>query len=150
MFIFGRTVPSVMSENAATTFGSFSTYYVFNKILFDYLKAYHQISPKPEMEQAQVLLNSDSSTCGLQGLTLKMPEKPQSRRILDKESGPIFGDPAQTLTHLFKICNTEEFQWTQKDFITYMTGAMYCAEMELIVSMLCFYSHFCHIFVSLL
>ena len=54
----------------------FSTYYVFNKILFDYLKEYHQILTKPEMEQAMVLLILDISAYDLSGLNNILPEKP--------------------------------------------------------------------------
>ena len=39
-------------ENAATIDSFSSIYYMFNKILSDYLKAYHQSSPDSDMERA--------------------------------------------------------------------------------------------------
>ena len=47
--------------NAGAMDGLFSMYFVFNKILFNYLKIYHQISSKPEVEQALMLLMSGVS-----------------------------------------------------------------------------------------
>ena len=43
-------------NNAAVMDGLFNTLHVFNKILFDYLKACDQISPKLEIEQALMLI----------------------------------------------------------------------------------------------
>ena len=40
--------------------GLFSMYYVFSKVLFDYLKAYHHISPETGMEMSQMYLTLDT------------------------------------------------------------------------------------------
>ena len=39
-------------DNAATMEDLLTTHYVFNGILFDYLNAYHQISPEQDIECA--------------------------------------------------------------------------------------------------
>ena len=46
-------------SNTAARDGMFNTCYVFKKIHFGYLRAYHEITPKPALEQAPMLLISD-------------------------------------------------------------------------------------------
>ena len=46
----------ICQGNTAAMDGLFSTYYVHNKIIFEYFKAYHWITPEPEMEQVLMLL----------------------------------------------------------------------------------------------
>ena len=46
-------------NNAATMVCLFSTYQHLNKILFDYLIVYYQMSPEPDIEQILMLLTSD-------------------------------------------------------------------------------------------
>ena len=58
--------------NAAAVVGLFGMYYVFNKITFDYLKPYHQISLEPDMEQFLKLLSSDIPSIYLPGLNIKI------------------------------------------------------------------------------
>ena len=55
--------------------GLFSVYKVFNKIVFDYLKAYHLLSPKPDRKQVLMLLTLAISY-DLPGLDIKIPENP--------------------------------------------------------------------------
>ena len=43
-------------NNTATIDGLFSMYYVLNEVLFNYLKAYHQILPEQDSEQALMLI----------------------------------------------------------------------------------------------
>ena len=52
------------------------------KILFEYLKAQHQISPELEIEQAMMLLTSAVPMYGLPDLNAKTPDTPQSRGVL--------------------------------------------------------------------
>ena len=63
----------------------FSTKYVFNEILIKYLKACHQITPKPENEQALMLLTLYILSYNLPSQNFKIPEKPVIVRILDKD-----------------------------------------------------------------
>ena len=84
-------------NNAAATVSLFSTYYLFNKILFNYLKVYHQISPEPEVEQLLMLITSDITLYDLSGLKIKIPDRPLSRCILGRYSGPIYSEFEQTL-----------------------------------------------------
>ena len=79
-------------NNAAAIGKLLSTCYVFDKILFDYLKAYHQIWPKWEMQQGLMPLTQDIPSYDLPGLNVKMPAKSLSKRIQDKESNPFHGE----------------------------------------------------------
>ena len=63
--------PEWWQNNAAAMDGLFSTYYVFHKTLLDYLKVYHQISAKTEMEQALMSLTSGIIPYDLPGLNFK-------------------------------------------------------------------------------
>ena len=73
-----------------------------------------------------------------------MPEKQLSIQALDKDPSPVYGGLEQTLTYMLRIQDTdffrneEEFQWTQKDFMTYRIEAVYWQKRELIGSMLSF------------
>ena len=58
-------------QGNTTTDGLFRTYYVFNKFLFAYSKAYSQISPEPEMDQALKLLTSNIPPYNLLDLNVK-------------------------------------------------------------------------------
>ena len=106
-----------------------SMYYVFNKILFDYVKVYNQILLKSEMEQALMLLTSDIPSYFLPGLNMKIPEKP-----LRKELKQILKYILQNDDTMFHR-NEVEFQWAQRDFLTYMMEATYWQKMELVGSM---------------
>ena len=105
-------------SNAAALDSLFIMYCVINKILFDYLKAHHQISPKPEMEQALMLLTSDVPSYNSPCLNVKVPDKPFRRWILDKDTSPMYSEHKQTLTYMSQnddtefYRNEEEFQWT--------------------------------------
>ena len=57
-------------KNAATADRSLSTYNVFDKIHFDYLKVYYHISPEQELEQMLVLLISDIPSYDFPGLNV--------------------------------------------------------------------------------
>ena len=50
--------------------GLYSTYYVFDKILFQYLKAFDQILPKLENEQALMFVIPDILSYDLPGLNV--------------------------------------------------------------------------------
>ena len=91
---------------SAATYNLFSSYYVLNKILFDYLKAYHQITSGPEMEQTLVLLTSNAPSYDLPCLNIEIPEKQLGRRILGKEASPICDELEQTLTYMLKSQDT--------------------------------------------
>ena len=90
-------------NNAATTDSLFSTYYVLNKIIFDYLKVYHQISLKPKVEQMLILLTSDIPLYNLPHLDVKIPNRPLNRPKLDKDFGLIYFEPGETLTYMLEI-----------------------------------------------
>ena len=62
-------------NNAVTTDAFFSTYYAHHKIYFDYLKAYHQISLKPEMQHAMMQLISNIPSYDLTDLNVKDLQK---------------------------------------------------------------------------
>ena len=83
-------------NNAAATDNLFSTYYVLTNILFDYLKAYHEISLEPEVEQMLMLLKFVIPLNDLPSLNVKTLT---SNHILDKESGPIYDEHELTLKH---------------------------------------------------
>ena len=53
------------------TDGSFSTYYVFNEIIFHYLKTFHQSTHESEMKQTLMLLTSDTPSYDLSSLKTK-------------------------------------------------------------------------------
>ena len=89
--------------NAAAIYSLFSTYNVLNQILFDHVKAYHQIPPSPEIKQAKLLLSSDNPSYHLPGLNVKIPQKPLSRSILDKETGLIHGKPEDSDKHVARL-----------------------------------------------
>ena len=78
-------------DNAAARDSLLSMYYMSNKILFDHLKVYHQISTKQEMEQTLILLISDISLYDLPGTNVKLPDK-LSRHILEMDSFSINGE----------------------------------------------------------
>ena len=48
---------------------------VFSTMYYAFLKAHHQIIPKPGMESALVLLTSDISSYDLPDLNVKKPDK---------------------------------------------------------------------------
>ena len=75
--------------------------------LFDYLKAYHQILPELEIQQALILLTSNSPLYDLPGLDVKIPEKSLTRRILDKKMGQINDELEQILTYSLQNDYTE-------------------------------------------
>ena len=81
-------MPSCQNDAAATD-GLFSTYYVFSKILFDYVKPHLQVLPELEVEQMFPLPILDILSYELAGLNVKMPVKQLSNYILDKDYGPI-------------------------------------------------------------
>ena len=62
-------------DNAATLDSLFSMYYVFNNIIFYYVKEHHQTLPKPDMVQVQILLTSDIPHYNLPGLNVKGLDK---------------------------------------------------------------------------
>ena len=133
----------------------FSTYSVFNEILFDCLEAYNQIPPKPEMEQGLVLLTSVIPLHDLPGLKVKIADNPLSRRMLDKKSNQIYRKLKQTSIYMLKnhdaefYRNEEECQWAQNDFITYMVETTYWQKREIIGSMLSFLTIFFAILLCL-
>ena len=55
--------------------------------IFDPLKAHHEISPEPYIEQVLKLLTYDRPLYDLPGLNVKVPEKPIRSHIHDKDSG---------------------------------------------------------------
>ena len=93
------------------------------------MKACYQISHHPEVEQTLMLLTVDILSCEIPGLTIKSQDKPPSRCIQNSDSGPVYGELKQTLTYMFDNQQTnfstseKEFQWAQRDFITYMNEA---------------------------
>ena len=111
-------------DKAATLDGLFSIYYVFNEVLFDYLKAYYNVSQEPGMDQTLMLLTLNIPLYSLPGLNVRMPDKPLTIRLLDKDTGPIYGEVKQKLTHTLKnndtefYGNEEEFQGVQKDSLS--------------------------------
>ena len=66
----------ICHDNAANIDDLFSKYYLFNKILFDYHKTYHQILPEPFQEYTLMLLTSDITFYDLPSLNFKIPDKP--------------------------------------------------------------------------
>ena len=69
-FTLGRTILpgtnyAFLWDNVTATDGLSITYYVFNIILFDYLKPYQDILPDPDMEKALMYLTSDILHYGL-------------------------------------------------------------------------------------
>ena len=86
------------------------------RFFFDHLKAYHEISPKPEMKQALMLLTSYIPYFTLPGLNVKLLRKPMSRWILDKDTGSIYKQITYMLqkddTKLYR--NEKMYQWTQR------------------------------------
>ena len=76
--------------NSVVSDGLFRAYCMFNKIFFDYLEAYHQISPVPEIEQSLMSLSCDIASYDFPDLTFKILDKLLSRRKLDKKTGPIY------------------------------------------------------------
>ena len=131
-------------DNAAAMDNLFSMYYVFNKILFDYLKAYYQLSSDPNMVQALMLLTSDILSYQYTGINIKILDKPLSRKFLDKDMGPIYCEPEQTLAYMIQDDDTklhrneEDYQWLHRDFLTFNTVATYWQSMELTGFMLSF------------
>ena len=87
-------------DTVAITYSLFNMYYVFNKILFDYLKTSHQISPEPGMQQTLMLLTSNIPLYDFLGLNDKILDKPLTRKILDKDTGSIYSKHKQTLTYV--------------------------------------------------
>ena len=57
-----------------------------------------------------MLLTSDIPSRDLQGLNVKIQEKPLSTRMLDIESGPINCEFVQTLTYMVKNHDTEFYR----------------------------------------
>ena len=110
----------------------------------NYLKAHYHISPKPHKEQTLMLLTSDIPAYELQGLNVKIPKKPVNRRILDRESGQIYGELKHILTCMLNNHDTEfyrdeeEFQWSKRDLITYVTETTNWQKVVFIHSMLSF------------
>ena len=79
--------------------GLFSTHYGFNNIPFDYLKAYHQISLDPDVEQTLMLLTSNIPFFNLPVLNLKMAEKSLSGGILDEVQVQFMVNSKRHSTH---------------------------------------------------
>ena len=48
------------------------------------------------MEQALMLLTSDVPSYDLPGLHVKIPNQTQSRKILERDTGPIYGELKQS------------------------------------------------------
>ena len=59
-------------NNDAAVDGMFNKCYVFNQIIYDYLKLYHQASLGLEIEEILMLLTSDIPACNLPGLNVKI------------------------------------------------------------------------------
>ena len=113
-----------------------------------FLKVYYHISPEPEMEQALMLMTSNIPSYNLPGLNVKIPDKSLSRRKLEKDTGPIYCKPEQTLTYMSQheftelyrsiYRSKEEFQWAQRDFLIYIMKDTYWQKINLTGSMLSF------------
>ena len=101
-------------NNAATMDGLFNMYDVFNKILFDHLKANHQIIPGSDMEKALMFLTSDMPSYNLPDLNVKIPDKLLSRRILDEDTGLIYGKLQHTLTYMLQNHDTQFYKKEDK------------------------------------
>ena len=90
---------------------------IFNTILFDYLRSYHQILPDPEIKQAIMVLIKNIPYNDLPCLNINIINKPLSRQIYDKDSGAIYSELVQTLGCILENQDTElsmnekEFQW---------------------------------------
>ena len=116
-------------------------------------KEHHQMSSKPEIKQVLMLFIQISywTLDDLPSLNIKIPEKPLSIRIWDKETSQINVELKQKVTYVLKNHNTEfyrkeeEFQWAQRDFITWMPEATYLQKMELTGSMLGMFTILLHL-----
>ena len=112
MFILGRPISSGTSSanvehNAIYMDGLLSMYYGFNKIVFDYLKAYHQISPEPDMGEILMLLTPKTHFYDFPDLNVNIPDKPLTRQIVDINTSPICDELKQTLIYMLKNCDIE-------------------------------------------
>ena len=107
-FIWHKTMLTCQ-DNAATTAFSFSMYYKFNKVLFDYLKAYYHILPEPDVEWTPMLVTSDISSYDLTGLNDKIQDKPLTRRIMHEDMDPIYNELEQTLPNMLKTDKTKAY-----------------------------------------
>ena len=74
----------------------------FNRILFDYLKACHQIPPEAKVKQMLTLPTSDIPSYELPGLNVKIRDKSLSSHILHKGSRSIYGELEHILTYMLK------------------------------------------------
>ena len=125
MYLLALNVQIMLTchNNTAATDQLFSTYYVFNKILFDYFEPYHQNLPEPEVEQKHTLLTLDTPSYDLPSLNIRILDKPLSSHILDKNSGPIYCEMEHTITNMLENQATDfnckgEFLWLQRDILT--------------------------------
>ena len=81
------------------------------------------------------LLTSDIQSYDLLGLNVKTPDRPLSKCIPDKDSGPTYGEFKWILTYMLEdqgteLCrNEEEFQLAQRYFVTNMNEATYWQKM---------------------
>ena len=75
---------------------------MFNKILFDYLKAYHDSLSEADVQQMFTLLTSDISSYDLPGRNIRIYDKSLCNSILNNISdpGPIYVKHGQTLTYM--------------------------------------------------
>ena len=70
-----------------------------------------------------MFVTSDIPSYSLPVLNVKIPEKPISRRILQKESGSIYCELKEALTYILKnhatgfYRNEDKFHWAQRYFI---------------------------------
>ena len=81
--IFYKTLV-ICQGNAAAVDSLFGMYHVFDKILFDYLKAYHQISPKWGMEKC---LRAIDFTCSILWFTRFKCQIPNKLKQKDPGKG---------------------------------------------------------------
>ena len=71
--------------------------------------------------QLFTLLTSDKPSYDLLGLNVKIPDKPPSSHILNKKSGPTYGEHEETLIHILDKQETDfyhnegEFQWAKRN-----------------------------------
>ena len=84
-----------------------SIHYVFYNIHFDHLQGYHQKSSHPHIKHMLILFTLDSQSYDLPGLNFKIPKMPLNKHLLDKDSGPMYGELKQPLIHLLKSQDTK-------------------------------------------
>ena len=92
------------------------------------------------MGQALRGLPSHIPSPNLLDMNVKIPEKQLSRRILDKKTGPIYGELKRALSYMLQNDDTKSnrnekvFQWLHTTFLIYMMEVMYWQKVELIES----------------